>query len=134
VRASPLGMLAEQTRAYREAWDAAGHPGKPEAYLQVPVYVAGTRDAALTEAEAGMMRFSSYRADLRRGTMDYAEVLREKGIVGTPDMVADRLWELREAAELAGVSAEINPGSMLSHAQVMNSLRLWCQEVMPRFK
>lgn len=134
VRASPLGMLAEQTRAYREAWAAAGHPDRPAAYLQVPVYVAESRDAALAEAEAGMMRFSSYRADLRRGPMSYPEVLREKGIVGTPEMVADRLMELREAAELAGVSAEINPGSMLSHAQVMNSLRLWCQEVMPRFK
>ncbi len=134
VRASPLGRLAEQTRAYREAWEAAGHAGKPRVYLQVPVYVGDSRDAALAAAEAGMMRFSSYRADLRRGPMDYAEVLREKGIVGTPDMVADRLEELRESAQLAGVSAEINPGSMLSHAQVMASLRLWCQEVMPRFK
>ena len=134
VRASPLSQLAEQTRAYREAWRAVGHKGRPRAYLQVPVYVADSREAALAEAEAGMMRFSSYRADLRRGPMDYAEVRREKGIVGTPEMVADRLMELREGAELAGVSAEINPGSMLSHAQVMNSLRLWCEAVMPRLK
>ena len=134
VRASPLSRLAEQTRAYREAWKAAGHAGEPRAYLQVPVYVGATRERALKEAEAGMMRFSSYRADLRRGPMDYAEVLREKGIVGTPEMVAARLEELREAAGLAGVSAEINPGSMLSHDQVMESLRLWCREVMPQFK
>ena len=80
------------------------------------------------------MRFSSYRADLLRGPLSYDEVLREKGIVGTPDMVIDRLTELRDSAGLDGVSAEINPGSMLSHAQVMDSLRLWCREVMPRFK
>jgi alkanesulfonate monooxygenase SsuD/methylene tetrahydromethanopterin reductase-like flavin-dependent oxidoreductase (luciferase family) len=103
-------------------------------YLQVPVYIADTREAALMTAEAGMMRFSSYRADLLRGPLSYAEVLREKGIVGTPEMVVDRLHELREAADLDGVSAEINPGSMLSHGQVMASLRLWCQRVMPRFK
>jgi hypothetical protein len=42
--------------------------------------------------------------------------------------------ELHEAADLDGVSAEINPGSMLTHDQVMASLRLWCGEVMPRFK
>jgi hypothetical protein len=42
--------------------------------------------------------------------------------------------ELRDEAQLAGISAEINPGGMLSHAQVMSSLRLWCQEVMPRLK
>jgi hypothetical protein len=88
----------------------------------------------LAEAEAGLMRFATYRADLVRGPLTYAEVQREKGIVGTPDMVTERLMELREAAQLAGISAEINPGSMLSHAQVMASLRLWCQDVMPRFK
>jgi alkanesulfonate monooxygenase SsuD/methylene tetrahydromethanopterin reductase-like flavin-dependent oxidoreductase (luciferase family) len=69
-----------------------------------------------------------------RGPLSYVEVQREKGIVGTPDAVAQRLMQLRDDAQLAGVSAEINPGSMLSHAQVMNSLRLWCQDVMPRFK
>jgi hypothetical protein len=89
---------------------------------------------ALAEAEEGLMRFATYRADLVRGPLTYAEVQREKGIIGTPDMVADRIAELRDDAQLAGISAEINPGSMLSHAQVMNSLRLWCQEVMPRFK
>ena len=29
---------------------------------------------------------------------------------------------------------EINPGSLLNHEQVMNSLRLYCQEVMPQFR
>jgi alkanesulfonate monooxygenase SsuD/methylene tetrahydromethanopterin reductase-like flavin-dependent oxidoreductase (luciferase family) len=99
-----------------------------------PACAADTKASALADAEAGMLRFSSYRADLKRSPMGYADVLREKGTVGTPDVVAARLEELRETAGLDGVSAEINPGSMLSHAQVMNSLRLWCQEVMPRLK
>jgi hypothetical protein len=49
-------------------------------------------------------------------------------------MVVRRLTELREAAQLAGISAEIKPGSLLNHEQVMNSLRLYCLEVMPQFK
>jgi alkanesulfonate monooxygenase SsuD/methylene tetrahydromethanopterin reductase-like flavin-dependent oxidoreductase (luciferase family) len=134
VRASPLSQLAAQTRAYREAWAAAGHPGRGQAYLQVPVYVGETRAAALAEAERGMLQFSSYRADLRRGPISYDEALREKGIAGDPQMVVDRLEELREEAVLDGVSAEINPGSLLPHEQVMNSLRLYCQKVMPHFK
>ncbi len=134
VRASPLSRLAAQTRAYREAWQAAGHPGRGQAYLQVPIYVGESRAAALAEAEKGMMQFSSYRPDLRRGPMGYDEVLREKGIAGSPQMVVDRLEQLREEAQLDGVSAEINPGSLLSHEQVMNSLQLYCEEVMPRFK
>ena len=103
----------------------AGHPGEPQAYLQTPVYVAETQERALAEAEEGLMRFATYRADLVRGPLSYAEVQREKGIIGTPDTVADRIAELRDEAQLAGISAEINPGSMLSHAQVMSSLRLW---------
>jgi alkanesulfonate monooxygenase SsuD/methylene tetrahydromethanopterin reductase-like flavin-dependent oxidoreductase (luciferase family) len=134
VRASPLSELAGHTQAYREAWEAAGHAGRPRAYLQVPIYIAETRERALADAEAGMMRFATYRADLLRGPPVYVEVQREKCIVGTPDMVADRLRELREEALIDGVSAEINPGSMLSHEQVMASLRLFCQEVMPRLK
>ena len=134
VRASPLSELAKHTRIYREAWAAAGHNGRPRAYLQVPIYIAETQERAEDEAREGMMRFSSYRADLLRGPLTYAEVLRDKGIVGTPDFVAARIAELRETARLDGVSAEINPGSMLSHEQVMNSLRLYCREVMPRFK
>jgi len=134
VRASPLSELAGHARTYREAWDNAGHPGRARMYLQVPVYVAETAAAALAEAEAGMMRFATYRPDLVRGPLSYEQVLQEKGIVGTPETVTLRLEELRETAGLDGVSAEINPGSMLSHEQVMRSLELWCREVMPRFK
>jgi len=134
VRASPLSELAHHTAAYREAWAEAGHAGEPQAYLQVPIYVAATKEAALTQAEAGMMRFSTYRPDLVRGPMNYETVRREKGIVGTPEMVTERLMELRDAARLSGVSAEINPGSLLSHEQVMASLKLYITEVMPNFK
>jgi hypothetical protein len=130
----PAVAARGQTRAYREAWAAAGYPGHWQAYLQVPIYVGETRAAALAEAEKGMMQFSSYRADLRRGPMSYEEVLREKAVAGDPPMVIDRLAQLREEAVLDGVSAEINPGSMLSHERVMNSLRLYCQKVMPHFK
>jgi alkanesulfonate monooxygenase SsuD/methylene tetrahydromethanopterin reductase-like flavin-dependent oxidoreductase (luciferase family) len=134
VRASPLSELAGHTRIYRDAWKAAGHAGQPKAYLQTPVYVAETQERALADAKEGLMRFATYRADLVRGPLSYAEVQREKGIVGTPDFVADRIAQLRDEAQLAGISAEVNPGSMLTHAQVMSSLRLWCQSVMPRFK
>ncbi len=134
VRASPLSELPHHMQAYREAWKAAGHPGEPRSYLQVPIYVGATREAALADAEAGMMRFSTYRPDLIRGPMNYETVLREKGIAGTPEMVTERLMQLRDTAGLAGISAEINPGSMLSHAQVMASLKLYIQEVMPNFK
>jgi hypothetical protein len=41
---------------------------------------------------------------------------------------------LRETAGLDWTSAEINVGSVLSHAKVMETLRRYWQEVMPWFK
>jgi alkanesulfonate monooxygenase SsuD/methylene tetrahydromethanopterin reductase-like flavin-dependent oxidoreductase (luciferase family) len=134
LRASPLGDLPANIRAYRDAYRAAGHPGQGKTYLQVPIYVAETAERALAEAKDGLMRFATYRADLVRGPLTYEAALHQKGIVGTPNMVAARIEELQETVGLDGISAEINIGSMLSHEQVMNSLRLYCQEVMPRFK
>src|SRR5665213_360252 len=96
----------------------------------MPIYVGATREAALADGASGMMRFSAYRPVLFRGTMYYETVLREKAIAGTPEMVVARLKQLRDEAHLAGVSAEINPGSLLSHEQVMESLRLYIQEVL----
>ena len=55
-------------------------------------------------------------------------------MAGTPEVVVERLRELREADRLDGVSVEINPGSLLNQKQVVNSLRLYCQEVMPQLK
>ncbi|MBV9824175.1 MAG: LLM class flavin-dependent oxidoreductase [Alphaproteobacteria bacterium] len=133
VRASPLTELAYHTEAYRNAWRGAGHAGEPRAYLQVPIYVAATREAALDGAREGMMRFATYRADLIRGPLSYEAVLREKCIAGTPEMVIARIAELRDTAQIDGISAEINPGSLLSHEQVMASLKLYAQEVIRAF-
>src|SRR5204863_7412171 len=40
VRASPLSELAGHTRAYREAWAAAGHQDRTRASLQAPFYIS----------------------------------------------------------------------------------------------
>jgi alkanesulfonate monooxygenase SsuD/methylene tetrahydromethanopterin reductase-like flavin-dependent oxidoreductase (luciferase family) len=134
LRASPIDSLPDNLGAYREAYRAAGHKGRGKAYLQVPIYVAATTEQALSDAKDGLMRFATYRQDLLRGPLTYEAALQQKGIIGTPDTVAARLRELQETAGIDGVSAEINVGSLLSHEQVMSSLRLYCQEVMPRFK
>ncbi len=66
-------------------------------------------------------------------TVSYEDALRDKMIVGTPDQVAEKLQRLREEIGLDGILAELNPGSLVPHALVMNALRLLCQDVMPRF-
>jgi alkanesulfonate monooxygenase SsuD/methylene tetrahydromethanopterin reductase-like flavin-dependent oxidoreductase (luciferase family) len=155
--AARIGTLSEQAplvRSYREAYRAAGHPGEGEVYLRVPVYVAETEEQARREPEESIMHLfrsiggqleasanlSGARAVEQRAergqrllSVSYEEALRDKMIVGTPDQVAEKLQRLRREIGLDGILAELNPGSLIPHALVMNALRLLCQEVMPRF-
>ena len=155
VRLGTLSELAPNIRAYRDAYKAAGHPGEGLVFLRVPVYVAETEDRARSDPEASIMHFYRYlgaqladsatrsgaraieqRAERgqRLQTIDYDEVLREKIIVGTPRMVADRLQALREELGLDGILAEMNCGSRIPHPLVMRSLELLCRDVIPRFR
>ena len=142
-------------KSYRDAWKEAGHPGRGEVFLRVPVYVADTEDRVREEPRESIMHLLRYIGErlaasatasgarqienrAERGqknlTIDYEEVLRERMIVGTPASVIDRLQEVREELGLDGILAELNPGSLIPHAQVMRALELLCKEVMPQFK
>jgi alkanesulfonate monooxygenase SsuD/methylene tetrahydromethanopterin reductase-like flavin-dependent oxidoreductase (luciferase family) len=154
VRLGTLSELAPNIRAYREAWQAAGHPGKGQVFLRAPVYVAETAERARTEPEESIMYFyrflgerledSATRAGVRaiedraaRGrrlqTITYDEALRDKIIVGTPEQVTDRLMGLKEELGLDGILAEMNCGTKIPHDRVMRSLQLLCEKVKPQF-
>jgi alkanesulfonate monooxygenase SsuD/methylene tetrahydromethanopterin reductase-like flavin-dependent oxidoreductase (luciferase family) len=154
VRLGTLSELAPNIQAYREAYKAAGHSGEGQVFLRVPVYLADTYEQARSEPEQSIMNFYRYlgrgleesasRAGVRaieqraeRGqrlqSITYDEALRDKVIAGTPEMVTDRLRGLREELGLDGVLAELNCGSLIPHAQVMKSLKLLCEKVMPQF-
>ena len=70
----------------------------------------------------------------RLQTLSFTDVRRDKAIVGAPEMVVDRLQELREELGLNGILAEINTGGGIPRERVMRSLRLLCDKVMPRFR
>ncbi|MBV9356601.1 MAG: LLM class flavin-dependent oxidoreductase [Chloroflexi bacterium] len=152
VRLGTLSELAPNIAAYRAAYAAAGHPGRGEVFLRVPVYLAPTSAAARAEPEASIMAFyrglgqqlqaSATEAGARdverraeRGQrlqqLDYADVLREKIVVGTPDEVVDRLRALRAELGLDGVLAELNCGNAIPRDLVRRSLQLLCERVMP---
>jgi alkanesulfonate monooxygenase SsuD/methylene tetrahydromethanopterin reductase-like flavin-dependent oxidoreductase (luciferase family) len=154
ARTGTLAELAPNIREYERAYIDAGHSGQPQAFLRVPVYVADTYAEARSEPEASVMQF--YRAFSRRleasvglagvvrseqraesaqrlQEITYEEVLRDKIVVGTPDMVADRLHGLRDELGLGGVLVELNCGNLIPRERAMKSLRLLCEEVMPGF-
>jgi alkanesulfonate monooxygenase SsuD/methylene tetrahydromethanopterin reductase-like flavin-dependent oxidoreductase (luciferase family) len=149
VRGGALSELAPDLAAYRDAFAAAGHEGRPEVHLRLSVHVGDSDDAARAEAEPSIMH--GYRAlgsrlegasgrraaqAERARSVSYEEVLRDKIIVGGPDSVAARLRALEAelGLGLGGILAELNFGSRIPPDRMMNSLRLLCQEVMPRFR
>jgi alkanesulfonate monooxygenase SsuD/methylene tetrahydromethanopterin reductase-like flavin-dependent oxidoreductase (luciferase family) len=155
ARTGDLSELAPLVKSYRDAWRGAGHPGRGEVYLRVPVYVAATDEAAREEPKESILHLlhtigSRLQASAAapgaraienraaRGekmqSIDYEEVLKERMIVGTPGRVIDRLKQLEAELGLDGILAELNPGSLVPHARVMEALRLLCEEVMPRFR
>jgi alkanesulfonate monooxygenase SsuD/methylene tetrahydromethanopterin reductase-like flavin-dependent oxidoreductase (luciferase family) len=142
-------------KPYREAWKAAGHPGAGEVYLRAPVYVGDTPEQALSDPEETLMHFFRYlgarleESANRAGVFDterriegaqrlqsisWDEARRTRAIVGTPEMVADRLAGLREQLGLAGILAELNTGGLIPHERVMRSMQLLCEKVQPRLR
>jgi alkanesulfonate monooxygenase SsuD/methylene tetrahydromethanopterin reductase-like flavin-dependent oxidoreductase (luciferase family) len=146
VRSGSLAGLAPDLKAYREAYKAAGHPGKGDAHLRLTLHIAETDALAREQAEPSIMLGykklitqlegspnKRRRAELEEvRTITYADVLRDKVVVGGPQYVADRLRQLQEELGIDGILAELNFGGAVPSEQMMQSLRLLCQEVRPR--
>jgi len=140
---------------YRTALREAGHPGNGNVYLRIPVYVAATAAQARSEPEESTTRAyrrlaenlaasvgaagttgaeeRAERAD-RLSHVSYDDLLRDRVVYGTPDMVVGRLRQLREELDLSGVIMESNVGGRIPLERVLNSIRLYAQEVAPRLR
>jgi alkanesulfonate monooxygenase SsuD/methylene tetrahydromethanopterin reductase-like flavin-dependent oxidoreductase (luciferase family) len=146
VRSGTLAGLAPDLKAYREAYKAAGHPGKGDVHLRLTLHVAETDALAREQAEPSIMlgyrklitqlegspnkRRRAELEDVRNIT--YADVLRDKIVVGSPGYVADRLRQLQEELGIDGILAELNFGGIVPSDHMMQSLRLLCEEARPR--
>jgi alkanesulfonate monooxygenase SsuD/methylene tetrahydromethanopterin reductase-like flavin-dependent oxidoreductase (luciferase family) len=155
ARVGPLSDLIPNVLAYREAYRAAGHPGRGGVYLRIPVYVAETESRARDEPEAGLMNFYRVlgarieasagqagargierRAERGRGlqTITYEQALRDRLVIGTPGRVVERLHQINEELGFDGILAELNCGGGIPAARVMSSLQMVCEQVLPRFR
>jgi alkanesulfonate monooxygenase SsuD/methylene tetrahydromethanopterin reductase-like flavin-dependent oxidoreductase (luciferase family) len=148
VRSGSLTGLAPDLATYRDAYRAAGHPGRAEVYLRLTLHIADTDQKALDEAEASVM--SGYRtlstrlenaSNRRRAaeaaairTISYEEVRQDKVVIGSPERVADRLLQLDDELGLDGILAELNFGALIPPEAMTRSLQLLCEKVMPRLQ
>ncbi len=69
----------------------------------------------------------------RLESLTYDEALATQILVDDPDGFTARLREVDEEIGLDGILAELNCGGKIPQDRVLNSLRLLCQEVKPRF-
>ena len=146
VRTNGISDLKRFLGGYHEAWREAGHPGRGEVALLVPVYVAETARQAREEPQASTMHWFRAIAEAlsrsstqhgrtqaeRLAAVSYDEILGEQVVYGTPDAVVERLRMLREELGFSSLSAWMNVGGQIPHARVLGSMRLFAERVAPR--
>jgi alkanesulfonate monooxygenase SsuD/methylene tetrahydromethanopterin reductase-like flavin-dependent oxidoreductase (luciferase family) len=154
VRHTNWSDLTAQISRYQEAWEAAGHPGRGQVFVSAPTYVAETEERARAEPKVSIMHFYHEQANLLEGAARlvdpvtaerrmrrvhelrrraYEDALEANVLIGTPETIAAKLKQLQAEIGLSGVLAELNCGGLIPHDQVVNAMRLLCEEVMPRF-
>src|SRR5204862_7699631 len=104
VRSGSLMGLKPDLKAYRDAYDEAGHPGHGEVYLRLSMNVGDDDKRALEEGEPSLMagykslitRLEGSPNARRRAAREqvrpapHADVVRDTGVVGRRDRVGDR--------------------------------------------
>jgi alkanesulfonate monooxygenase SsuD/methylene tetrahydromethanopterin reductase-like flavin-dependent oxidoreductase (luciferase family) len=153
VRDLDIAELRLHIASYRQAYREAGHPGRPDVYLRIPVYAAATEQAAFDEPRENIMFFFERQAELMRGgmgragavevrearaehlgAMSYDEILKSRVAFGTAASLIERFGQLRDELGLDGIVVELNPGGLLSLEQSRRSLRILTEEVVPAFR
>ena len=156
LRRATMTEVSGQVRSYEEAWERAGHEGRPSVVLRVPVYVAESEERAHTEPRESFMtqfqrlgravassavvpgadpRGDRAESGEQLAAMTWDDVLREeKVIVGAPETVAEQIRKVTDELGLSGVAAEFNAGDKLPRESIARSLRLFCEEVAPAFR
>src|SRR5258708_2181660 len=148
VRSGSLMGLKPHLKAYREAYEEAGHPGHGRVYLRLSMHVGDDDKHALAEGEPSIMagykslitRLEGSPNARRRAELEevksitYEQVLRDKVIVGGPDRVVDRLKEFEAQLAIESILFELPFGAAIPAEVMMRSLQLLCEKVMPRFK
>ncbi len=149
---TPISELAALVADYQTAWQAAGHPGRGEVRLRLPIYLADTLSRAQEEPYASVM---PYYERLRQGylqnaqqyegrartaraaeleTLTYDEVLQERVVFGTPKHVVERLHTLQHSLGLAGFIIEPNVGGIIPPELVDHSMKRFTQDVAPELR
>jgi alkanesulfonate monooxygenase SsuD/methylene tetrahydromethanopterin reductase-like flavin-dependent oxidoreductase (luciferase family) len=132
-------VQVENVKRYKQAWNAAGHPGEPTTVVRIPTLVAKTKAEADRQTET-LMKLSRryYAGRMGIGSTDAGtaspETTEEVNLFGTPEEVVDKIEMLREMYGTDEIMFETNWTSSVPRDVVMDTIRLLSEEVIPKFK
>ena len=132
-------VLKEDVKAYRQAWEDAGHPGDPTTVVRIPTLVAGTKEEAARRTENLMsLARAYYAARIGIGSTDAGaaspDATEEVNLFGTPEEVVDKIHVLRDDFSTDEIMFEVNWTSSVPRDVVMDTMRLITDKVIPEFK
>lgn len=135
----PLDVLRQNFELYRQAYREAGHSGQPICALNRMVFVGDTDEEARRAAEPGTLGYLRRQARVfnagqmvDESTIQYERYLGNMFTHGNPDTVAENIDLLRRECGLNYMMCKFYVNG-LSHEQVMQTMKLFADEVMPRF-
>jgi alkanesulfonate monooxygenase SsuD/methylene tetrahydromethanopterin reductase-like flavin-dependent oxidoreductase (luciferase family) len=154
----PIGgaQMAELIKAYREAWSAAGHPGRGRVMLAFHMFCAETRDQAAAIAREPLNIYLKSIVDAASEWMtgvaskDYpnyqkmiefiskesfeSQVAKGSAWIGTPEDIREAIAAYDKQVDgFESASLQINFG-MIGQADAERSIKMFAQKVMPHFK
>ena len=152
----PMLKLRDGVDRYRKSMTANGHPiDGSELSLQIPVFVASSPEKVRTISEPGVTfiidsiksTFLNPEAQRLAATVPAVAELRELhesmtydrwcdeiGIYGDPDSCIERIRTFEQDFKPWEINCQFNPGGMIESPEVMESFKLFAEEVMPHFR
>ncbi|MGQ4808481.1 Alkanal monooxygenase alpha chain [Candidatus Entotheonellaceae bacterium PAL068K] len=149
---NPMAKLIKHVDLYRRTSRTAGHgEAMQDVAVLAPVYVTTQAEQSRRQTEASCMHYFrtvSHQAGLgtadgaesyaylrevrqRMQTITWEEVDTTMAFYGAPDACIRKLTEAHARCHLDQIICWFNPGGLVPHQQVLDSMRLFAEEVMP---
>lgn len=150
TRNTSVATLAANIRTYCDTLQAHGHSRQPgDVALMFPVYVGESHQEAYETPRDSALNFyrmlrddalrlfkgqipAEYKARFERyETVTYDEIYEQQALYGTPHEVLEKIRWVQAETGFNNLLCWMNCGSRLSQEQVLRSLRLFAEEVLP---
>lgn len=150
----PIPRLREDIATYNACFDTHNHPRRgDEIALMAPVYVSLSATEAREHPRTSILSYFhelgqmySQRIDTlaevyprmremkeRLGSMTYEHMLDNFAIFGEPAYCVERIQWFKETFGAGQFICWFNTGGKIPHAKVLESMRLFAEQVMPHF-